>query len=318
MPAGNKFLRIRGNSNKCITANTETNVATLSNASNATTIFYLTSDKKLISYSNGLGLYWTHAFAAPENASLHNTFTFSEGGSTGKYTIQSNATTVHGRTVDEYLSDAGESSLGRAASVSSPSTDWTLTEITALPVTISDVKYATLYSPVALTIPSGVKAYYVSALTSTEATLTEISTTIPANTGVILYANVDVATTYNFDITTGGTDVSSSNKLSGVIATTAFDDNVAYTLQQQNGGTAVGLFPKTAGNLAGFKAYMLASQLSAGVKGLVFSFEDADGISQIENGELKIENAIYNIAGQRVTKPTKGLYIKNGKKVIIK
>jgi len=191
-------------------------------------------------------------------------------------------------------------------------------KVTSLPITISAAGYATLYAPVALTIPSGVKAYYVSALTSTEATLTEISTTIPANTGVILYANVDAATTYNFNITTGGTDVSSSNKLSGVIATTAFDDNVAYTLQQQYGGTAVGLFPKAAGNLAGFKAYMLASQLSAGVKGLVFSFEDADGISQIENGELQIENAIYNIAGQRVTKPTKGLYIKNGKKVIIK
>ena len=36
------------------------------------------------------------------------------------------------------------------------------------------------------------------------------------------------------------------------------------------------------------------------------------------NVQQNTSNAIYNLAGQRVSKPTKGIYIINGKKVVIK
>ena len=43
------------------------------------------------------------------------------------------------------------------------------------------------------------------------------------------------------------------------------------------------------------------------------------GIHSIENGELEMENDVYfNLQGQRVENPTKGIYLKNGKKVVIK
>ena len=42
------------------------------------------------------------------------------------------------------------------------------------------------------------------------------------------------------------------------------------------------------------------------------------GIRAIENGKLKIENGVYDLQGRRVTKTTKGIYIHNGKKTIIK
>lgn len=43
------------------------------------------------------------------------------------------------------------------------------------------------------------------------------------------------------------------------------------------------------------------------------------GIKAIENGKWKNENdAYYNLNGQRVDNPTKGIYIKHGKKVVIK
>jgi len=42
------------------------------------------------------------------------------------------------------------------------------------------------------------------------------------------------------------------------------------------------------------------------------------GIKAIENGKLKIENGVYDLQGRRVTKATKGIYIYNGKKTIIK
>ena len=40
-----------------------------------------------------------------------------------------------------------------------------------------------------------------------------------------------------------------------------------------------------------------------------------DGISEMKNEELKMKN-YYDLSGRRVTKPTKGIYIVNGKKVI--
>ncbi len=42
------------------------------------------------------------------------------------------------------------------------------------------------------------------------------------------------------------------------------------------------------------------------------------GIQTIDNGKLTIDNVYYDLQGRRVAKPTKGLYIVNGKKVIIK
>lgn len=48
-----------------------------------------------------------------------------------------------------------------------------------------------------------------------------------------------------------------------------------------------------------------------------FGESDATGIDAVEQ-ETKADNQYFNLAGQRVAQPTKGLYIVNGKKVIIK
>jgi hypothetical protein len=49
--------------------------------------------------------------------------------------------------------------------------------------------------------------------------------------------------------------------------------------------------------------------------------DDATGISDAtrltDNGE-GIKDNVYNLKGQRVSQPTKGLYIMNGKKILVK
>ena len=75
-----------------------------------------------------------------------------------------------------------------------------LEKVTSLPVTITAAGYASLYSPVALTIPAEVTAYVGSVAGST-LTLTSIDDgIIPANTGVVLKG---AAGTHNFPVTTG-------------------------------------------------------------------------------------------------------------------
>ena len=70
-----------------------------------------------------------------------------------------------------------------------------------------------------------------------------------------------------------------------------------------------------------YRAYIQIEQNTVdAARGLSF-FIDGDettGISQIENGKLNDENSVYNLNGQRVAAPQKGLYIVNGKKVVVK
>jgi hypothetical protein len=48
------------------------------------------------------------------------------------------------------------------------------------------------------------------------------------------------------------------------------------------------------------------------------TFESA-GISEILNNEtINLQGPYYNINGQRVSRPDKGIYIVNGKKVLLK
>lgn len=320
MPATDKFYRIKGKtSGNYLAAGFANNKFAMSDATDATTIFYF-ADSKLLNYSTGLynglvagdGTGWNWALGAANASAV----TFHDGNTAGGYGIQS--ATV-------YLYDRG-TNADRGTSVNLSSADaryrsWALEEVTSLPVTIGSTTYATLFAPVALTIPSEVKAYYISSLTETEATLTEIATTIPAGTPVVLKA--DAAGTYDFAITTGGTDVSASNKLAGqapAFAVSADDVNnkTYYTLQQNATHTAVGFYPKTAeGSIAGFKAYLPAANFpSAGVKGLAFIFDDeATGINNL-NANLNANEAIYNIAGQKLQKMQRGINIVNGKKII--
>ena len=54
---------------------------------------------------------------------------------------------------------------------------------------------------------------------------------------------------------------------------------------------------------------------------IAFDFGDADGIEDVDlnlNLDLDVNAGIYNLAGQRVSKAQKGLYIINGKKVMVK
>lgn len=310
VPVG--FYRIQGKTsgNYLAAGLANNNKFNMSDATDATTIFHF-DGSKLTNFGSGMcnGMTRTAwAWVVGESASA---VTFSDGESNGGYAIQSS---------DAFFYDGG-TSADRGSSLDSNARyrNWYLEKVTTLPVTISDAKYATLFAPVALTIPSGVQAYYVSALTEKEATLMEITTTIPANTPVILYAaDQAAATTYNFDITTAG-DFSGTNKLAGQVTAQNVEANSAYTLQRNKADkNIVGLYPKADGTIAGFKAYLPASAFNSGAKGVTFRFADADGIDSIENGPLGPNNSIYNLAGQRLSKPAKGVNIVNGKKIIVK
>ena len=83
-----------------------------------------------------------------------------------------------------------------------------------------------------------------------------------------------------------------------------------------------GSFQKVTTNISNFsvhKAYLKLNNPS-GAK-VMFHFDDdaTTGIEDITiDGENKGNDTFYNLNGQRVSNPQRGIYIHNGKKVIIK
>lgn len=85
-------------------------------------------------------------------------------------------------------------------------------------------------------------------------------------------------------------------------------------------GTVAEFRKTTSGTLAANKAYLKIPTGSTPARlGIIFDEGETTTISELKAQKTVIDDgAYYNLAGQRVDKPTKGLYIVNGKKVIIK
>lgn len=171
---------------------------------------------------------------------------------------------------------------------------------------------ATFSAPFATIIPTGVKAYYVSAK-GTEATMTAIDAqAIPANQGVILTSESgDAATMVPAAGETAATITGNQLGHSAGAAKT-LTAGEGYILG--NGTEGIAFYPCKAGSLPSNKAYLLGNGESA----IVMNFGNAvTGINTIA-APASAKAPIFDLSGRRVVKATKGLYIQNGKKVIVK
>ena len=67
--------------------------------------------------------------------------------------------------------------------------------------------------------------------------------------------------------------------------------------------------------------YKLGSSKQVGYANVCISGQmkkEAAGIAEVENATFNMSKEVYNLNGQRVSNPTRGIYIKNNKKVVIK
>lgn len=172
---------------------------------------------------------------------------------------------------------------------------------------------ATFSAPFATIIPTGVKAYYVSAK-GAEATMTAIDAqAIPANQGVILTSESgDAATMVPAAGETAAT-ITGNQLGHSAGAAKSLTAGEGYILGN-NGTEGTAFYPCQAGSLPINKAYLLGNGESA----IVMNFGNAvTGIHTIA-APANAKAPIFDLSGRRVVKATKGLYIQNGKKVIVK
>ena len=146
---------------------------------------------------------------------------------------------------------------------------------------------------------------------------------VPANTGLFIKGTAD-----DIPVLTGDADAMGTNNLIAVSATTKVNQidgaNTNFVLGVDNASAPTAAVflkaPSEGVSVGAGKAYLqipTASVPAAARMAVVFN-DETTGISHIENGALRMDNSVYNLRGQRVAQPKKGLYIVNGKKVMVK
>lgn len=202
----------------------------------------------------------------------------------------------------------------------------TLTK-TATPATIGANGYTTFASPYCLdlaNLPEGLKAY-TATLDGKALSFAECTQAVPVGTGLLLAGTG--GETYNIPVTTTGTAVS-GNALTGVTATTDLksdETNYIFAMKKASQATDPLTFAPLASTNVSFpagKAYITvpvsAFSNNPGARALTISFEEATGITSMPDAQCTMHNDVYNLQGQRISSPKKGLYIVNGAKVVIK
>lgn len=308
----NKYYRLKGGaSGKYVVAGTPGQQMPMADVDDykATTIFYL-DDNKLLSYGNGYYVYQTREIGTLGNSC---TWTISPSANKlGTMTLQAGGTTGNvGTWMYDNFANVGK--VDRNGQLAGDNTNWYVEPVDELPVNISAARYATLFAPVALTIPADVEAY-TAEFADGKVQLTPIQGIIPANTGVVLEAN---AGAYNFGITT--TDATAASALSGNKATaTVADDATAYILAQ--GAQGVGFYKLNSDDrtIQGGRAFYTVPTADASAVAFVFGGE-VTNINNAITADTMSNAPVYDLTGRKVAKTIKGgLYIQNGRKFIVK
>ena len=187
---------------------------------------------------------------------------------------------------------------------------------TAAVSTKADRNYATYVTTSKLDFASaeGVTAYIATGLNGAQdAVVLSPVDIVPAGTPIIVKTETQGATV-NVPVTTADASDVSGNKLVAGDGTTAWngtDGYKYYFLKQDQFHEA------TSGTLQSGKAYLKVAA-STGAPALSIDFGATNISTTNFTNDTNNSGEYFNLAGQRVAQPTKGLYIVNGKKVIVK
>ena len=200
---------------------------------------------------------------------------------------------------------------------------WTLTRMgdakeETVTMEVTDAKYATFIAPFDVAIPSGVTASMITGVEENGATLIEkaVEGVIPANTPVVVYSDEPVEEVFT------GYNVAAEKSYTVGLLTGVYNVRTApvasYVLQNND---KVAFYSVVGTDLPTVFAGHCYLTLPAGVAAApMYSLERGEGTTGIENSSLTTMDLpfIYDLLGRRVENPTKGIYIVNGKKVVIK
>ena len=190
-------------------------------------------------------------------------------------------------------------------------------------IQVTSADYATYVSDYNLDFSEATtKAYKVNVASKGIATLEEVEQ-VPAKTPVLLYCAGGNGEGEEITVITTAPEAVSDNDLvpgTGAAVETVDGDYTNMILNNVNG---IGFYFAAGQTVAANRAYLhIATSLAPSAKSqsrrMVMVFAgDATAISETPSLKNGVQNAVYNMQGQRFGKPQKGLYIVKGKKVIM-
>lgn len=136
---------------------------------------------------------------------------------------------------------------------------------------------------------------------------------VPAGTGILL-RSTDTGADYTVPLATSTDDVTGNLFVRGTGAAVATTDGsyTNYILSTKSG--VVGFYHANNNIVAVNRAYLHTSVSAARID---LSFDELTGINEVKSQKETVEG-IFDLQGRKVAQPAKGLYIVNGKKVVIK
>lgn len=191
--------------------------------------------------------------------------------------------------------------------------------------------YGTIFAGFAFKLASsGMRAYYISEASGSKITLKEISGTIPAKTPVIVKCSSNDPASNKIEPVASGGSAVSDNKLGGVYCATTklkfttvtlYDPTKMRVIGSDNGKLA---FVKASASdlfeekyLKANKAYLAVPSGSADIM-----TESGTGITTSSKDDIsKDKEGLYTLTGIRIpddVTPQPGIYIKDGKKIVVK
>ena len=177
-------------------------------------------------------------------------------------------------------------------------------------VTLNASGYATYTSNSAIDYSddSEFSAWAVTSIEDDAISFVQVTSAVPAGTGVLLKGTASQVVT---PVATSSGDELATNLLEGITIATEIEANEYYGLFGEN-------FVKVnEGTVKAGKALLPADEVG-NVKSFTFVFNGADGIQRVEQVSAEEAGAIFNLAGQRMSKMQRGINIVNGKKVLMK
>ena len=209
--------------------------------------------------------------------------------------------------------------------------------------------YTTLYVDFPFQIKGDVKAYTIEGVEAKNADgyyfakvkkLAQQGDVVPAQTAVVLECNSTNPADNQLLPQGEETTQTSDNRLCGTFFGAAINgltvkdgtgvernvthDNIrAFNINTNDSRNPIGFYKvnSTLTTIPGNKAFLVLTNAEAQAKGFVLEFEDGSttGIETIETSKNSTEDGVYyDLQGRRVENPTRGVYIVNGKKVVIK
>lgn len=191
-----------------------------------------------------------------------------------------------------------------------------LEKVTSEDVAVSSVKFATYVPVINVVAPANVKVYTAKV---NEAKSAVVLTEVPAGSVIAKGTPVLVgaeAGSYTFVASADEATTVADNDLKAATADTKGNGSTIYALVEQNGEAVFAPLKEGVAVSLGHAYLELPAASATRFYSIQFGGETT-GINEV-NAAAKADGAYYTLQGVKTSKAAKGIYIHNGKKVVIK